>query len=61
MKSGVSQITPAKDGKPVTIELTDAKTKEHKDTLEVKLVNVIKRGWVGWKFRLSSSISVNVI
>ncbi|KNA15843.1 hypothetical protein SOVF_094530 [Spinacia oleracea] len=30
-----TKITPAKDGKPVTIELTDAKTKEHKDTLEV--------------------------
>ncbi|KAL5541930.1 hypothetical protein UlMin_009640 [Ulmus minor] len=30
-----SKITPAKDGKPVTIELIDAKTKEHKDTLEV--------------------------
>lgn len=29
------QITPAKDGKPVTIELIDAKTKEPKDTLEV--------------------------
>lgn len=30
-----TKITPAKDGKPVTIELTDAKTKEPKDTLEV--------------------------
>ncbi|WCJ23397.1 Dihydrolipoyl dehydrogenase [Euphorbia peplus] len=30
-----SKITPAKDGKPVYIELIDAKTKEHKDTLEV--------------------------
>ncbi|GJS10562.1 dihydrolipoyl dehydrogenase 2, chloroplastic-like protein [Tanacetum coccineum] len=30
-----TKITPAKDGKPVTIELTDAKTKELKDTLEV--------------------------
>ncbi|KAA8545236.1 hypothetical protein F0562_020020 [Nyssa sinensis] len=30
-----SKITPAKDGKPVTIELIDAKTKEPKDTLEV--------------------------
>uniref|UniRef100_A0A2P2L8C2 dihydrolipoyl dehydrogenase n=3 Tax=Rhizophora mucronata TaxID=61149 RepID=A0A2P2L8C2_RHIMU len=30
-----SKITPAKDGKPVTIELIDAKTKEHKNTLEV--------------------------
>ncbi|KAL2341699.1 hypothetical protein Fmac_009639 [Flemingia macrophylla] len=30
-----SKITPARDGKPVTIELIDAKTKEHKDTLEV--------------------------
>eukprot|EP01018_Ginkgo_biloba_P027208 Gb_37746 [translate_table: standard] len=29
------KITPAKDGKPVTIELVDAKTKEPKDTLEV--------------------------
>ncbi|CAN6726576.1 unnamed protein product [Malus baccata var. baccata] len=30
-----SKITPAKDGKPVTIELIDAKTKEPKETLEV--------------------------
>ncbi|RZC89030.1 hypothetical protein C5167_030723 [Papaver somniferum] len=30
-----SKITPAKDGKPVQIELIDAKTKEHKETLEV--------------------------
>ncbi|KAG2306038.1 hypothetical protein Bca52824_025786 [Brassica carinata] len=30
-----SKITPAKDGKPVMIELIDAKTKEPKDTLEV--------------------------
>ncbi|XP_039040283.1 dihydrolipoyl dehydrogenase 2, chloroplastic-like [Hibiscus syriacus] len=30
-----TKITPAKDGKPVTIELIDAKTKEPKDTLEV--------------------------
>ncbi|PIN12673.1 Dihydrolipoamide dehydrogenase [Handroanthus impetiginosus] len=30
-----SDITPAKDGKPVQIELIDAKTKEPKDTLEV--------------------------
>ncbi|XP_022849016.1 dihydrolipoyl dehydrogenase 2, chloroplastic-like isoform X1 [Olea europaea var. sylvestris] len=30
-----SEITPAEDGKPVIIELTDAKTKEPKDTLEV--------------------------
>ncbi|KAJ8500136.1 hypothetical protein OPV22_010688 [Ensete ventricosum] len=29
------KITPAKDGKPVRIELIDAKTKEPKDTLEV--------------------------
>ncbi|KAL7246574.1 hypothetical protein ACSBR2_001634 [Camellia fascicularis] len=29
------RITPAKDGKPVMIELIDAKTKEPKDTLEV--------------------------
>ncbi|KAK1292412.1 hypothetical protein QJS10_CPB17g01131 [Acorus calamus] len=29
------KITPAKDGKPVMIELIDAKTKEPKDTLEV--------------------------
>ncbi|ERN03094.1 hypothetical protein AMTR_s00003p00032960 [Amborella trichopoda] len=29
------KITPAKDGKPVSIELIDAKTKEPKDTLEV--------------------------
>ncbi|XP_059317851.1 dihydrolipoyl dehydrogenase 2, chloroplastic-like [Lycium ferocissimum] len=30
-----TKITPAKDGKPVVIELTDAKTKELKETLEV--------------------------
>ncbi|KAL4588380.1 hypothetical protein LXL04_001264 [Taraxacum kok-saghyz] len=30
-----TKITPAKDGKPVRIELIDAKTKEPKDTLEV--------------------------
>ncbi|KAJ9557317.1 hypothetical protein OSB04_011931 [Centaurea solstitialis] len=30
-----SKITAAKDGKPVTIELIDSKTKEPKDTLEV--------------------------
>ncbi|KAL7104854.1 hypothetical protein ACP275_07G007400 [Erythranthe tilingii] len=30
-----TKITPATDGKPVTIELIDAKTKEPKDTLEV--------------------------
>ncbi|XP_042446945.1 dihydrolipoyl dehydrogenase 2, chloroplastic-like [Zingiber officinale] len=30
-----TKITPAKDGKPVLIELIDAKTKEPKDTLEV--------------------------
>ncbi|XP_004508160.1 dihydrolipoyl dehydrogenase 1, chloroplastic [Cicer arietinum] len=30
-----SKITPARDGKPVLIELIDAKTKEPKDTLEV--------------------------
>ncbi|KAK6934702.1 FAD/NAD(P)-binding domain [Dillenia turbinata] len=30
-----SKITPAKDGKPVIIELVDAKTKEPKDTLEL--------------------------
>ncbi|MED6175803.1 Glucomannan 4-beta-mannosyltransferase 2, partial [Stylosanthes scabra] len=29
-----TKITPARDGKPVTIVLTDAKTKELKDTLE---------------------------
>ncbi|AES65034.1 putative dihydrolipoyl dehydrogenase [Medicago truncatula] len=30
-----SKITPARDGKPVMIELIDAKTKEQKETLEV--------------------------
>ncbi|XP_071691489.1 dihydrolipoyl dehydrogenase 2, chloroplastic-like isoform X1 [Rutidosis leptorrhynchoides] len=30
-----TKITPAKDGNPVRIELTDAKTKEPKETLEV--------------------------
>lgn len=32
------QITPAKDGKPVLIELVDTKTKEPKETLEVIVV-----------------------
>jgi len=31
----VLQITPAKNGKPVQIELVDTKTKEVKETLEV--------------------------
>ncbi|GMJ00969.1 lipoamide dehydrogenase 1 [Hibiscus trionum] len=31
-----TKITPARDGKPVIIELTDAKIKEHKDTLEMQ-------------------------
>ncbi|XP_052207461.1 dihydrolipoyl dehydrogenase 2, chloroplastic-like [Diospyros lotus] len=30
-----SKVTPAKDGKPVIVKLIDAKTKQHKDTLEV--------------------------
>ncbi|KAI3776470.1 hypothetical protein L1987_46255 [Smallanthus sonchifolius] len=34
-----TNITPAKDGKPVTIELIDAKTKEPKYTLE----NLLKK------------------
>jgi dihydrolipoamide dehydrogenase len=29
------QITPAKDGRPVLIELVDTKTKQPKETLEV--------------------------
>jgi dihydrolipoamide dehydrogenase len=29
------KITPARNGKPVLIELIDAKTKEQKETLEV--------------------------
>ncbi|KAL9253616.1 Dihydrolipoyl dehydrogenase 1, chloroplastic-like protein [Drosera capensis] len=33
-----TKITPARDGRPVVIELTDAKTKELKDTLEVTLL-----------------------
>nr|GMD83661.1 dihydrolipoyl dehydrogenase 2, chloroplastic-like isoform X2 [Ipomoea batatas] len=37
------KITPAKDGKPVTIELIDAKTKEPKDTLECTMKN--QYGW----------------
>lgn len=36
------QITPAKDGMPVTIELIDAKTKEPKETLEVRGACLIK-------------------
>lgn len=36
------QITPAKDGKPVTIELIDAKTKEPKETLEVSYACLFK-------------------
>ena len=35
------QITPAKDGRPVLIELVDTKTKEPKETLEVKLLTGI--------------------
>ena len=38
------QITPAKDGKPVMIELIDAKTKEHKDTLEVTQCHIKAKG-----------------
>lgn len=34
----VLQITPAKNGKPVQIELVDTKTKEVKETLEVIVV-----------------------
>lgn len=34
------QITPAKDGKPVQIEMIDAKTKEPKETLEVMYRNL---------------------
>ncbi|KAI8027158.1 hypothetical protein LOK49_LG02G03636 [Camellia lanceoleosa] len=37
-------ITQAKDGKPVTIELVDAKTKEPKDTSEINVVT--QRGFV---------------
>jgi hypothetical protein len=33
-----SQITPAKNGKPVQIELVDTKTKETKDVLEVLII-----------------------
>ncbi|KAI7734942.1 hypothetical protein M8C21_010846 [Ambrosia artemisiifolia] len=39
-----TKITPAKDGKPVTIELIDAKTKEPKDTLEVNVET--QRGFI---------------
>ena len=35
------KITPAKDGKPVLIELIDAKTKEHKETLEVNYILIV--------------------
>ena len=37
------QITPAKDGKPVIIELIDAKTKELKDTLEVSFKCLLQK------------------
>ncbi|KAF5176324.1 Dihydrolipoyl dehydrogenase, partial [Thalictrum thalictroides] len=37
-------ITPAKDGKPVSIELIDAKTKELKDTLEINVET--QRGFI---------------
>jgi len=40
LKSILIQITPARDGKPVLIELIDAKTKEPKDTLEVTKWNL---------------------
>lgn len=33
------QITPAKDGRPVTIELIDTKTKEPKEILEVRIAS----------------------
>ncbi|MCI24399.1 dihydrolipoyl dehydrogenase, partial [Trifolium medium] len=36
-----SKITPARDGKPVLIELIDAKTKEPKDTLEISFSKAI--------------------
>ena len=39
------QITPAKDGRPVMIELIDAKTKEPKDTLEVGKMSYKNRGF----------------
>jgi len=35
------QITPAKNGKPVQIELVDTKTKETKDVLEVSIPALI--------------------
>ncbi|WZZ75393.1 hypothetical protein YC2023_086763 [Brassica napus] len=37
-------ITPAKDGRPVMIELIDAKTKEPKDTLEINVAT--QRGFI---------------
>uniref|UniRef100_A0A0D3DEC7 Dihydrolipoyl dehydrogenase n=1 Tax=Brassica oleracea var. oleracea TaxID=109376 RepID=A0A0D3DEC7_BRAOL len=39
-----SKITPAKDGRPVMIELIDAKTKEPKDTLEINVAT--QRGFI---------------
>lgn len=39
------QITPAKDGRPVMIELIDAKTKEPKDTLEVNKMPYKKKAF----------------
>ncbi|RVW39971.1 Dihydrolipoyl dehydrogenase 2, chloroplastic [Vitis vinifera] len=54
-----SKITPAKDGKPVRIELIDAKTKEPKDALEVILLCEIGMplGEVDETFTLSFCLS----
>lgn len=35
------QITPARDGKPVIIELVDTKTKEPRDVLEVGIAHLV--------------------
>ncbi|KAI8025596.1 hypothetical protein LOK49_LG02G00429 [Camellia lanceoleosa] len=41
-----SKITPAKDGKPVMIELIDAKTKEPKDTFEASCKHLVDAAFI---------------
>ncbi|PWA37614.1 dihydrolipoyl dehydrogenase 2, chloroplastic [Artemisia annua] len=58
-----SKITPAKDGKPVIIELIDAKTKELKETLEVDAAfNCHKKSSISvWKMYVKSALSNNAV
>ncbi|KAF3643618.1 Dihydrolipoyl dehydrogenase 1, chloroplastic [Capsicum annuum] len=54
-----TKITPAKDGRPVVIELTDAKTKEVKDTLEN--FNLVVKKRPAHNLRIDSAHNINVI